>query len=214
MHSRQIRYHDALSYQARYDVIPYDIAKPLAAALFGFGQVLVLTSTYALGITGALTSPSTYGSRTGSGLTETETEWQERTWATTSGSSWTTASRVFHSTSCAIRCTMARRCVSSEPLSGVSLLPRKTAVTKADLGELRMPRSRSPAGLVLSVLVYIVYTVALTYEGCVSVFISSHLPFLIVMGHPWQPFHRHDLLQPRRQVPVKDSTNDYLMTSC
>jgi phosphatidylethanolamine/phosphatidyl-N-methylethanolamine N-methyltransferase len=47
------RYHDALAHQPKYDVIPYEIAKPLAYVLFGVGQLLVLSSTWALGITGA-----------------------------------------------------------------------------------------------------------------------------------------------------------------
>ena len=46
------RYHDALAHQPKYDVIPYEIAKPLSYVLFAVGQLLVLSSTWALGITG------------------------------------------------------------------------------------------------------------------------------------------------------------------
>lgn len=47
-----IRYHNALKEQPASDLIDPAIAKPLAAVLFVVGQTFVLTSTWALGITG------------------------------------------------------------------------------------------------------------------------------------------------------------------
>ncbi len=47
-----IRYNDALSHQPKHDIIPYDIAKPVSVVLFAIGQLLVISSTWALGITG------------------------------------------------------------------------------------------------------------------------------------------------------------------
>ncbi|KIO21137.1 hypothetical protein M407DRAFT_245581 [Tulasnella calospora MUT 4182] len=115
---RDYLYHDALKYQTKYDIIPYDLAKPLAVALFGFGQLLVLTSTYALGITG------TYlGDYFG--------------------------------------ILMDHR-VEGFPFN-IMRDPMYNGSTLCFLGTALW--SRSPAGLVLSSLVYIVYTVALTYEG-------------------------------------------------
>ncbi|KAG8950724.1 Phosphatidyl-N-methylethanolamine N-methyltransferase [Tulasnella sp. 424] len=106
-------YHDALKYQTKYDIIPYDIAKPLAVALFGFGQLLVLTSTHLLYL----------GDYFG--------------------------------------ILMDHR-VEGFPLN-IMRDPMYNGSTMCFLGTALW--SRSPAGLVLSGLVYIVYTVALTYEG-------------------------------------------------
>ncbi|KAG8908224.1 Phosphatidyl-N-methylethanolamine N-methyltransferase [Tulasnella sp. 403] len=49
---RDYLYHDALTHQPKYDVIAPELAKPLAIALFAVGQTLVVTSTWALGVTG------------------------------------------------------------------------------------------------------------------------------------------------------------------
>ncbi|SRR5258707_8866114 len=46
------RYHRALLDQPYYEILDPSIVKPLAVALFAIGQLLVLSSTYALGITG------------------------------------------------------------------------------------------------------------------------------------------------------------------
>lgn len=48
------RYHNALMSQPASTLIPATIATPLAVALFVIGQTLVISSTIALGITGAL----------------------------------------------------------------------------------------------------------------------------------------------------------------
>ncbi|KAF9516676.1 hypothetical protein BS47DRAFT_1327191 [Hydnum rufescens UP504] len=49
---RDSLYTMALLDQPKYDIIPPSISAPLAIALFVIGQTLVLSSTYALGITG------------------------------------------------------------------------------------------------------------------------------------------------------------------
>ncbi|KAF8315657.1 phospholipid methyltransferase [Clavulina sp. PMI_390] len=49
---RDALYHNALQDQPGSDLIPKAIAQPLAAALFVIGQTLVISSTWALGVTG------------------------------------------------------------------------------------------------------------------------------------------------------------------
>ncbi|KAG8848638.1 Phosphatidyl-N-methylethanolamine N-methyltransferase [Tulasnella sp. 330] len=49
---RDYFFYKAIQEQPKFDIIPYEIAKPLAYMLFIAGQVLVLSSTWALGITG------------------------------------------------------------------------------------------------------------------------------------------------------------------
>lgn len=56
--SRIFRYHNALKEQPKSDLINPMLAKPLAIALFVVGQTFVITSTWALGITG---KPSNIG---------------------------------------------------------------------------------------------------------------------------------------------------------
>ncbi|KAG9122587.1 Phosphatidyl-N-methylethanolamine N-methyltransferase [Ceratobasidium sp. 392] len=49
---RDTMYHNALKEQPQSDLINPTIAKPIAAVLFAIGQTFVITSTWALGITG------------------------------------------------------------------------------------------------------------------------------------------------------------------
>ena len=45
-------YHEALQHQPKYQILSYPLNVIIPAVLFVYGQTLVITSTYALGITG------------------------------------------------------------------------------------------------------------------------------------------------------------------
>ncbi|KAG8990786.1 Phosphatidyl-N-methylethanolamine N-methyltransferase [Tulasnella sp. JGI-2019a] len=115
---RDYLYHQALENQPKFDIIPYEYAKPLAYVLFGVGQLLVLTSTWALGITG------TYlGDYFGILMDHRVTGFPFN--------------------------------IMENPMyNGSTLCFFAHALW-----------SRAPAGLIISQFVYIVYAVALTYEG-------------------------------------------------
>ncbi|KAG8962794.1 Phosphatidyl-N-methylethanolamine N-methyltransferase [Tulasnella sp. 419] len=115
---RDYLYHEALGHQPTYHLIDPKLAKPLAAVLFTAGQVLVLTSTWALGITG------TYLGDYFGILMDHRVE-----------------GFPFN--------------VLRDPMyNGSTLCFLATALWNA-----------SPAGIVISVFVHIVYTIALQYEG-------------------------------------------------
>lgn len=110
-----LRYHNALKEQPPSDLIDPAIAKPLAAVLFVVGQTFVLTSTWALGITGK--SDSVYARMRFLNYIE-----QVLSWVITLVSSCPRASLVSPSTSSRTRCTSEAPCAL--PLRPCGTLPR------------------------------------------------------------------------------------------
>lgn len=111
------------------------------------------------------------------------------------------------------RCTPVAPCASSPRLSGtfyasafriLLVPPSKTPETRYGLPLARRAhRYQSPAGLVLTALVYIVYQVALSYEECVTRSAPSPSPRTTLTpslsrGPTTQPLHRRDLRKARR----------------
>ncbi|KAF8671955.1 Phosphatidyl-N-methylethanolamine N-methyltransferase [Rhizoctonia solani] len=120
------RYHNALKEQPASDLINPAIAKPLAAVLFVVGQTFVLTSTWALGITGTF-----LGDYFGILMSERVTGFPFNV-------------------------------VENPMYVGSTMCFAATALWYS-----------SPAGLLLTLLVHIVYSIALRYEGPFTTMIYS-----------------------------------------
>lgn len=112
------RYHDALLLQPASSIIPQSIATPLAVALFAIGQILVVSSTLALGITG---TPACYFPSYLKTMFILYTNSKVPFLGITLASSWIIASRVSLSTFFQTPCMMAARCVSQQPHYGIPL---------------------------------------------------------------------------------------------
>ena len=99
-----------------------------------------------------------------------------------------TRSRASPSTSPPTQCTTARPSPSSRPHSGLSPSPPAAPQFSLTLNH----RYESPAGLLLTILVFVEYKIALRYEE----YASTSLP-LLAQADPAQAFHRRHLRRAR-----------------